>query len=289
MKTTQDQIFALLPPELAVKPQSLAGMEELHLRLGRPPTALKQGTETEIGENPVDKQALRKIIDRITGASLHAHTEELRRGYINYAGMRIGVCGEAVVQNGQLSAYRAIRSLNIRIPKEIYGICDGLYERLSRAAPGGVLIVSPPGGGKTTALRELIRLFSDGGRRVSVVDERGEIFGCGFETGAHTDVLTNVPKAEGALMLLRAMNPEIIAMDEISSPEDATAVETIGGCGVSVFATAHAAGADELCDRPVYKRLVENGLFRHCITIRNRCGVRSYTLGELGCGSRRGL
>lgn len=292
MRATE-QIYALLPTELGAQPESIADTEELHLRLGRLPTVLRNGTETEIGKRPVDEQMLRRIVERATGASFHAHAEELRRGYINYAGMRIGVCGEAAVQNGTVSAYRSISSINIRIPREIRGICDGLYEKLRGSACGSVLLVSPPGGGKTTALRELIRLFSNGGCRVAVVDERGEISGSdgrggGFDLGTHTDVLTNVPKADGALMLLRSMNPEIIAMDEISSPEDAAAVETISGCGVSVFATAHAAGTDELTLRPVYRKLLDNGLFRYCIVIRNRGGVRSYTLRELVCKKQQG-
>ena len=151
---------------------------------------------------------------------------------------------------------------------------------------GSVLILSPPGYGKTTFLRECIRQLSDSGKRVSVADERGELAAVHrgvpqFDLGKASDIMSGVPKAQAVMMLLRAMNPQIIAMDEISSPEDVEAAETASGCGVRLIATAHAADKSELYRRPVYKRLLELGVFKNTVVIENRCGRRSYSYEEL--------
>lgn len=128
------------------------------------------------------------------------------------------------------------------------------------AAKDNVLIISPPGGGKTTFLRECIRAISSSGVRVAVCDERGELAAVfrgvpQFDIGPMSDVMTDIPKSEAALMLLRSMNPQVIAMDEISSPEDCRAAASAVGCGVRVIATAHAAAVSDLKRRNVYRFL----------------------------------
>lgn len=180
---------------------------------------------------------------------------------------------------------RAISSLAIRIPHEIRGCGQAVIDRLA-ASSGNVLILSPPGYGKTTFLRECIRQMSDAGQRVSVADERGELAAVyrgipQFDLGKSSDVMSDVPKAQAVMMLLRAMNPQVIAMDEISSPEDIGAAETASGCGVRIIATAHAAGRSELQVRPIYKKLLEHGMFGSLIVIKSCCGVRSYSYEEI--------
>lgn len=281
-----EQALKLLPDELEAKISSAHEPEELRLRMGRKPTALYGGVEKQIGSIEVNESSIRKILERATGASLHSHSNELRHGYINYYGLRIGVCGDAVIQNGAVTGFRTISSLNIRIPKEVRGICKTVLDRQQKKGDGSTLIVSPPGGGKTTALRELIRCLSDGGHRISVIDERGELSAAdgganGFDLGSHSDVLINVPKDEGAIMLLRSMNPEYIAMDEITSPADLEAIVKITGCGVKLLATAHGNSMDELEKRPLYAKLLAMDVFRYIVTIRCRYGVRSYTVDEI--------
>lgn len=281
-----EQALQLLPDELEAKISSSHEPEELRLRMGRKPTALYGGAEKQIGNKDVNESSIRKILERATGASLHSHSDELRHGYINYHGLRIGVCGEAVIQNGAVTGFRTISSLNIRIPREIHGICENVLDRYRKNGADSTLIVSPPGCGKTTALRELIRRISDDGHRISVIDERGELSAAevgvnGFDLGSHSDVLINVPKDEGAIMILRSMNPEYIAMDEITSPADLEAIMKITGCGVKLLATAHGNSMDELKKRPLYAKLLAMDVFRYIVTIKCRNGVRSYAVEEI--------
>lgn len=283
-----EQAIRLLPEELGVTKFPFEAPEELRIRIGRKPTALYHGSETEIGNINVSEAVIQKIIERATGASLHSHTEELRNGYINYNGLRIGLCGEAVVQDRRVTGFRGVSSLNIRIPTEIHGICKNVLDRLHSTGADSTLIISPPGGGKTTALRELVRCLSNEGHRISVVDERGELSAYdrtfeGFDLGRYTDVLTNVPKEDGALIMLRAMNPEYIAMDEITSSSDIAAIGQIIGCGVKILATAHGRNLDELSKRPLYAGLLGMDIFRYVVTVSCDQGVRSYRVEEVKC------
>ncbi len=283
---TSEQALKLLPEELGVEMISVREPEELRLRLGRKPTALYNGVEKQIGSKEVSESAIHKILERATGASLYSHSGELLHGYINYHGLRIGVCGAAIIQSGTVTGFRNISSLNIRIPREMRGICDTVLDRLRKSGEDSTLIVSPPGGGKTTALRELIRCLSDDGHRISVVDERGELSAAdsginGFDLGSHSDVLLNVPKGEGALMLLRSMNPEYIAMDEITSPADLEAIVKITGCGVKLLATAHGSCMDELEKRPLYAKLLAMNVFRYIVTVVCKNSVRTYMVDEI--------
>lgn len=262
-------------------------VEELRLRAGRAATALIAGREVALGTERVSQADIQRALEKATGASLHAYTEELRAGYISYGGLRLGLCGTAIVKNGEVHAFRSFSSLAIRIPAEFSGRFDGVYTAIA-AAPGapGVLIVSPPGGGKTTALRELIRRMSNDGRRVAVVDERNElaaadIDGAGFDLGARTDVLTGVKKSHGAIMLLRAMNPEYIAVDEITDAADIAAMREINGCGVGIIATAHATDAAALTQRQVYRELLSAKIFDYAIEISRRGGEREYALKRM--------
>ena len=176
----------------------------------------------------------------------------------------------------------------------------GLTSRSSNVLPSGeglalalelglpdTLLVSPPGAGKTTLLRELVRLISEGGRRVSLIDERAEIAGVWegaplFDVGPCTDVMTGAPKPEAAAMLIRAMTPQLLAMDEITTPADVEAARSASGCGVKLLATAHAGSLRELASRPVYRPLLEDRVFRAAVLIERRAGRRRYKLEELG-------
>lgn len=121
-------------------------------------------------------------------------------------------------------------------------------------------------------MREMIRLASESGKRVSLCDERCEVAAMSagksaFDLGPTTDVLSGVGKAEGIMMLLRSMNPHIIALDEISSSSDLPALEQAACCGVAVVATAHASGVEEMIKRPYYRGVLDLGLFEKAVVI----------------------
>ena len=268
-----DCALALLPESIRAAAERAAlpreRTEEFRLRVSRPPTALIGERETPLRSVPVTAEELQCVLDAATQCSFHAAADELRRGFISArGGVRVGVCGTAVT-DGAVRVLREISSVSIRIPRQIRTAGAGIMESLKCAS---VLILSPPGAGKTTFLREIVRVTSDAGERVGLADERGEIAAVWrgapqFDVGAHTDVLSGAPKAEAALMLLRAMNPRVIALDEISAPEDVSAVLRVAGCGVRVFATAHAASVEALRARRMYREVLEAGIFDKAVLI----------------------
>ncbi len=278
----------LLPPRFLDRQgrESCARAEELRLRVGQPPMLLVRGKEFPFSDEMLSEEDLRRILEKATGASLHSVAPAMAKGYISYRGLRIGLCGAAVIQSGKVTGFRGCSSMAVRIPRECRGICDEVLQKLEGKRPVNLLILSPPGGGKTTALRELVRCLSLRGARVGLIDERCEIAACEgsraqFDLGPHCDVLSGVPKAAGAMMLLRGMNPEIIAMDEITQAADLDAIREIVGCGVRLLATAHAASREDLRRRPLYRVLLDEHIFDCCVVIDVRAGERQLLLEEL--------
>lgn len=184
-------------------------------------------------------------------------------GYITAAGgHRIGVCGDAVINNGVMSGIRTPTTLCIRVARDFPGIAKGIpFNKRS------ILIIGRPGSGKTTLLRDLIRNYSDSvPDSISVVDERGEIFpflnGASiFPTGRHTDIISGCKKDVGIDSVLRCMGPAAIAIDEITAQQDAAALQSAAYCGVQLFATAHAGSKQDFLQRAVYQTIVENRIF----------------------------
>ena len=243
-------------------------MEELRLRCGQPPACRIAGKERALPLAPVTPELLRGMLEQATQRSAYAMQEMTRCGFVTLpGGHRLGICGTAVVQNGTITALREPSSLNLRIARQPDGIADRLRDALW-ARPQSVLLCGAPGSGKTTLLRDLIRQLSDRfGWRICVVDERLELAACAsgvpqFRLGAHTDVLSGAPKAAGIELLLRTMNPEWIAVDEITAEADIAAIRRASYCGVRFLATAHAADRRELESRPLYRALLQDGFFR---------------------------
>ena len=257
--------------------------EEIRLRTGLSASLLLPSGEKSLGGEAISMAEIAYVLDRASRSSLHSVRHELCQGYLTArGGIRIGICGTSA--GGMGEGIRDCSSLALRLPHEMK---EAGAQVISAVKPfeGSVLIISPPGGGKTTLLRNLIRCASESGKRVAVCDERGEIAAmwqgrAGFELGPHTDVLSGFGKAEGIMMLLRAMNPQIIALDEISASVDCEALERCACCGAEVFATAHASSVEDMQRRPHYRRIIEMGIFRKAIIIK-RGERREYKLVEL--------
>lgn len=197
-------------------------------------------------------------------------------GYLTArGGHRIGICGGAIVKDGHMTGFQNIDSLCIRVNRDISGI--------SRALPnsGSLLILGSPGTGKTTLLRDYIRRLSQKSA-VSVVDERGELFPQWVSRGGNVDVLSGCTKAMGMETVLRVMNPEYIAVDEITSSADCDAILHCANCGVRLLATAHAGSMEDLKKRPVYRPILESGIFEYIVLMH---GDKTYHVEETAlCG-----
>ena len=273
--------------------------EEFRLRSGQKMSLLGPEGETSISAEPVTGQDLQAVLDRATEFSAYRCAGSIRQGYVTVrGGCRVGICGTAVLRGGEIATVGELSSLSIRIARAAFGVAKDVYPKLwSEGSFESTLILSPPGGGKTTLLRDLIRCLSKGSQthpalRVAVVDERGEIAaargGCAqFDVGPHTDILTGTEKAEGISMLLRAMNPQVIAVDEITAPEDIRAMTVAANCGVAFLATVHGRDLDELRRRKLCRELLDTELFHQFIVLEGRGSARTSRVERcLSCGGR---
>lgn len=292
------QAAALLPPHLRRQAQQVdkvcqARAEELRLRAGRPMAVVyPEGERAVPGEEPVSSRDLELVLEIATQASAHTALERMRSGFFTVqGGHRIGICGSAVMKEGEVYNLRQLSSLAIRIARQVPGAAADVADRLWQGRNfQSTLILSPPGGGKTTLLRDLIRRLADGEGhpplRVGVADERGELAAMWngvpqLDVGRQTDVMDGCPKGTGLLMLLRGMNPQVLAADEITAPEDCAALLMAANCGVSLVCTAHAADLDDLQTRPLYKPLLENRCFQKLVVLTGRGDRRTCRVSDL--------
>ncbi len=289
------QAVGYLPPRLRSAAMKLSDdiklqAEEFRLRAGCGATVTVFGCERELEcDCNVRHEELNTVLELATKSSVHTSEDTISRGFVTVTGgHRIGLCGTAVNRQGDAVFIKKLSSVSIRIAKNIVGVADGVCDEIMTACgkPHNTLIISPPGHGKTTMLRDLVRQLSDGLLRVSLVDERGEIAAkyrgvAQFDVGAHTDIMDGMEKASAAMLMLRTMTPDVIALDEITASEDIEAMERIANCGVSIIATAHGDDVRSLMSRPLYRRLCELGIFKKAIVLQKKDGEFGHSIEDI--------
>lgn len=286
-----EQAAAVLPAPLpgclrTLGEDRLRGLEELRLRRGLPMTALLPEGEVETGGPPIGEEELRRVVENATQSSAHTALDRVRQGFVTLrGGHRVGLCGSVVKKDGQIATLRELSSLSVRVARAVPGLAGPLLPGLTEKGRFlSTLILAPPGAGKTTLLRDLVRALSDGEAgpplRVAVADERGEIAALWrgepqLYVGRHTDVLDGCTKAEGLSILIRGMNPQVAAVDEITQRADVQAVVEAAGCGAALIATAHGGGREDLSRRPAYRELLAAGVFRRLVVLERTGGRRA--------------
>lgn len=219
---------------------------------------------------------MEQILQRLLQFSYYAFEEDLAKGFVTIeGGHRVGVCGKAVVEKGKVVLLRDISSFNIRYAKEIPGCSNSVMGMiLDQNQIQNTLIVSPPGCGKTTLLRDIARNLTFLNYKVAICDERSEIAGMHqgispFQFGPMADILDGCPKAEGIMMLIRSMSPHVIIADEIGMAADFDAVRTCVRCGVSVITSIHGSDYDDLKKHKFFS-CMDEGIFSNIIFLTDK-------------------
>ena len=265
------ELFSLLPVRLVTILRGHVSdwdkLQEIRIRQGKKMAIRYQGKLCfpEGQEHEVTSMECKEILSQMSQYSLYAFEEEIRRGYLTIpGGHRIGVTGRTVVEHGEVKTLRHITCLNIRISHEIKGCADWLFPYVMNGDHlYSTLIISPPGGGKTTLLRDLVRIAA-GQFNVALVDERSEIAGCyqGIpqrEVGPCCDVIDGCPKAIGMEMVLRSMGPDVVAIDEIGTGEDYQAMKKALVSGCSLLATSHGEELSSVGEKGLFSRYLVLG------------------------------
>ncbi|MFZ5353566.1 MAG: stage III sporulation protein AA [Bacillota bacterium] len=273
-------------------------IEEVRLRVGRPLIAAGGGSEYLIcafgcydgsrGEPYlVTTEDVRSSVQLISNFSLYSVEEEIKNGYITVGGgHRVGLCGRVILDGNKIRTIKDISFLNYRIAKQIIGAADKVMGYIIRSPDSiyNTLIISPPQCGKTTLLRDIVRQLSNGlpgynlkGKKIGLVDERNEIAACSFgkprnDLGIRTDVMDSCPKAEGIIMMIRSMSPDIIATDEIGRKEDAEAIIDAINAGVKVISTIHGNDIEDFMRKGTLECLRKD-LFERIIILSRSNGV----------------
>ena len=268
---------------------NLDGAYEIRMRLGKPLTIHygdgcfyinTKGNLTALPTSAlkVTRENIDEALEIATASSVYSVRDEIKNGFITISGgHRIGITGTAVIKEDKVSFIKDISALNYRLANEIIGAADAVMPMiLSGGMIRNTLIISPPGAGKTTMLRDIVRQLSYKAYRISVVDERREVAALcegrsAFDLGFSTDVLEGVDKAEGMLMVLRSMSPDVIVTDEIGRQEDIDAIERITNSGAGVIATIHGRNFEMIRRRDDLKRMLK--FFNLVVTLSKRKGI----------------
>ncbi len=253
-------------------------VQEIRIRAGCPIFVRMNGEEIRLS-GYADSRLIHELMELFANHSLYAYEEEIRQGFLTIeGGHRVGISGKVVMDGKQIRTIKDISGLNIRLAHEWKGCAEEVLPWLYQDGTiQNTIFISPPGGGKTTILREVIRNLSDGnphgrGMVVSVVDERSEIGAClrgipQCDLGQRTDIMDGCPKALGMTMMIRSMGPEVLAVDEIGTKEDLSAIRDALRSGVKILVTVHGDSLEDMKKNPILREMVEERMFGRYVVL----------------------
>ncbi|WP_201713461.1 stage III sporulation protein AA [Rossellomorea arthrocnemi] len=267
------EVLALLPSTISEKvltlPQDLIDrIEEIRIRTNRVLEVTARGKPYFLSYTVTEEDS-EQLINKLSRHSFYTLEEELKRGYITIeGGHRVGLAGKVILEGGLVKGIRNLSSFNIRIARQKLGIADSIFPYVYDGEWKHTMMIGSPQTGKTTLLRDLARMISTGvpeknipPYKVGIVDERSEIAGCvngipQLMFGPRVDVLDACPKAEGMMMLIRSMSPDVLIVDEIGRMEDGQAIQEAVNAGITLVMTTHGSSFNEVRKRPVIKDIV---------------------------------
>ncbi len=277
-------ISSLLLDELKLSAISESDIFEIRLRRGKESTLVhKRGRcrlRASLGEGEMNS-----VLMSLAGGAIYAHRDTLAEGYISpIAGLRVGIAGRARYDGGAVVGISDICAFIFRISHSECSVGEELYGIFRSRGGRSMLIYSPPSGGKTTALRDLVKRIGLGGVHVCAVDERCEFLPREYE-GCEVDILRGYKKDKGIEIAVRTLGAELVAVDELSSSDAAAVLSTLT-LGVPFIATVHAAAAAEILQRPAFLPFLKAGIFETLVGIKRVRGVWLTESTAVGSGKR---
>ena len=258
---------------LSLDERSLTSLNEVRLRLGRP--CMLDVNGKAVFSKMITKDDIDLAVGKLRDYSLNSVMESLRMGYVTLPhGIRVGVCSNGVIKDGQTVFINGINGLCYRIPQKVISDADAIVPNmLCNGRILNTLIISPPKMGKTTLLRDIARILGDK-TDVCIIDERNEIASCidgmpSFDVGKRTDVISSTPKPASIQMAIRSLSPAVIITDEIGKDEDAFALLDAALCGVGFVASIHAESFEDATKRSCAELLVKNNVVKLAVVLCN--------------------
>ncbi|MCM2531695.1 stage III sporulation protein AA [Neobacillus pocheonensis] len=289
-----ETIFNFLPKNIAalidqIPPNQKDELEEIRIRINRPIEITLKGAPRFLSYIIQPDDAFH-LMNKISHFSIYTLEEELKRGYITVSGgHRIGLAGKVILEEGKVKAIRDVSSFNIRIAREKVGIAETIIPFVFKGNWMHTMVIGPPQTGKTTLLRDIARIISTGNMKegihaskVGIVDERSEIAGCvngvpQLTFGHRLDVLDACPKAEGMMMMIRSMSPDVLIVDEIGRKEDAEAIQEAVHAGIKLIMTTHGTSMDEIRKRPSLREILDQRIFQRFVVLSRKAGPGTIT------------
>lgn len=245
---------------------------ELRIRANKPVRANVNGDYITISYKGApliySAEEIEEIVCSACEGSLYAYNDFIKNGYVAKGGVRIGLCGRCIIENGVIKTIVDYNALCIRIPHDVCGCSMPIFARIKSRGDLSALLISPPGQGKTTVLRDLARTLSDQGKNVLVVDEKGEIAPKGLALGENTDVLNGCDKRFGLYTAIKNLCPEVVIVDELVTAEDVKGVVFAKRSGVSVIASVHGSSIKDVYAKKYMCDSLDGDIFKYYAVLR---------------------